>query len=109
MSNASVTLEWAGVIAGSGAAGSVLTKILGRRRDNAEAAGAIAQAAVVLVAPLERRVSALEADNALIKADNARTTSKLHLALNHIRTLYTWISSHSFERTPPQPPEELGL
>lgn len=111
VSNTSTTLEWAGVVAASGGVGSVLTKIFSRRKDNADAAAAIAQAAVALVAPLEKRVSVLETDNALMKAEHARTASKLRLALDHIRTLYAWISAHalSFERTPPQPPEELGL
>ena len=102
-------LELVGLLTGGGVVGSVVTKLLGRRRDEAEAAAAITAAAVSLVAPLERRVLALELANERTNNTLRVTGSRLQLALDHIRALYTWISSHSFEPTPPQPPEELGL
>lgn len=105
----SSALEWVGVLTGGGVVGSVATKLLGRKRDDSEAAAAITAAAVSLIEPLERRVRALEIANEQTNTTLRLTSSKLQLALDHIRALYSWIYSHSFERTPPQPPEELGL
>lgn len=102
MSQSSSALEWAGIITGSGVAGSVLTKILGRKRDHAEAVKIITEAAVTLVQPLDQRISALE-------QAKQKSESKLAVALNHIGTLYSWISLHMPNHTPPPPPEELEL
>ena len=102
-------LELVGIVVGSSAAGSIVTKVFERRRDrsqgtllDAEAAQVIANTAVTLVAPLEARVTALE-------AENLRTKSKLQVAIDHILDVHKWIGEHIPGRQPPQPPSELGL
>lgn len=109
MSQSSSALEWVGVITGSGVVGSVLTKILGRKRDHAEAVKAISEAAVTLVQPLDNRISELTTRVATLEYAKQKSESKLTVALNHISTLYSWISLHMPNHTPPPPPEELEL
>lgn len=102
-------MEWAGVVAGSGVAGSILTKFFGRKRDNAETIKVLADAAVVLISPLEQRITQLEESDRSTKLKLHETESRLSLAVNHIQTLYTWISANMPNHVPPKLPEGLAL
>ncbi|QXN72998.1 minor tail protein [Mycobacterium phage Phillis] len=115
-------IEWAGVALGPA---GVLAGVLGKgwfdRRTvatknpseetklDAEAAQIIANTAVALVAPLKTEINELSTRVTTLETENQATTSKLQLAVNHIRTLYSWIYSHIPDKTPPQPPSELGI
>lgn len=109
-------LEAAGLIAGSGAAGSLITKFLGRDKDRAEVtnisadtAGVFVDAAVKLIVPLQAEITALTTRVGTLESENTATKTKLQLAIDHIRALRSWISTHISDKTPPQPPSALGL
>lgn len=95
-------LEWAGVVAASGGVGSLLTKALSRRQDNADIAKVFVDAATALVAPLEARLSVVEAENGVFK-------TRLQLAIDHIQELRSWIYTHLPTKSPPPMPTGLGL
>lgn len=115
--------EVAGLVAGSGGFGALVTKLLSRRVDQttankneaeeeslkADATESLANAAVLLVAPLQDQITKLTGRVSTLEAENAATKSKLQLAIDHIRELRFWISRQTPDKTPPQPPSALGI
>lgn len=109
-------VEWAGVVLGSGAVGSIVTNVFNRRKVkadagkiDAEAAQTIATTAVTLVAPLQAQVTDLLDRVETLEAENTTTKSKLQLAIDHIRELRYWIRTHLPDKTPPASPSGLGV
>lgn len=116
-------LEWAGVAAGSGTLGVLITKAFDwqvnratagkteaeETKIDAEAAQVIAETAVILVAPLKAQIDSLTARVGTLEAENTVTKTRLQLAIGHITELRRWIATHIPDKTPPQPPEGLGL
>ena len=109
-------LEWAGVIAGSGAVGSVITKLFDWKRAEAEeekldadAAQAITQAAIGLIAPLQAQVTDLLERVTILETENHMTKTKLQKAIDHIRELRRWVHTHLPDRTPPAAPVDLMI
>lgn len=109
-------LELAGVVAGGGVAGSVITKFLGRDKERAEVtnmsadtAGVFVDAAVKLIVPLQAEITALTTRVGTLESENTATKTKLQSAIEHIRALRFWISMHIPDKTPPEPPNNLGL
>lgn len=112
-----------GIVAGSGAIGSVATKVLDRSvtratanrteaeetKLDADAAQVIAQTAVSLVAPLQTQVDSLRERVMVLEAENNSTKSRLQVAIDHIYELHAWINTHLPQRRPPQPPQALGI
>lgn len=76
---------------------------------DAEAAQIIANTAVALVAPLKTEITDLTKRVETLETENQEKTTKLQLAVDHIRALYNWIYSHIPDKTPPQPPPTLGI
>ncbi|BBY34912.1 hypothetical protein BST33_00075 [Mycolicibacter minnesotensis] len=113
-------LEWAGVAAGSGVLGSLITKVFDWKlktkeasaaipRLDAEAAQIVANTAVSLMAPLQHQVAELQSRVEALETEYEASQSRLGLALKHIRSLYSWIYTHAPDHTPPAPPKELEL
>lgn len=116
-------IEWVGIIAGSGVVGSVVTKAFDRQvtkatarkteaeetKIDADAASVLAQTAVTLVAPLQTQIDGLTIRVRTLEAENTATKSKLQLAIDHIRELRHWIGTHIPDKSPPQPPADLGV
>lgn len=108
--------EWASVILGSGAVGSVVTSVVNRKKHKADAASTIAQTAVTLLAPLQsqvrdllKRVEKLEDENAATKEKLGHAETRLEMALGHIKQLRRWIAEHLPDKTPPPPPIQLEV
>ena len=106
--------EWAGVILGSGAVGSVVTRIVNRsqiqaeeEKLDAEAAHALTQAAVALVAPLQLQITDLLGRVEILENENRETKTLLQKAVDHIRELRRWVHTHMPDRTPPPAPAGL--
>lgn len=76
---------------------------------DADAAQVMVQTAITLVAPLKQEISDLVVRVDSLESENALTNSRLALAIDHIRALRAWISTHMPDKTPPQPPIDLGL
>lgn len=76
---------------------------------DAEAVHAITSAAVALVAPLQSEITKLSARVDTLEEENSLATTKLELAIGHIRALLAWISDHLPQKSPPPPPSALGI
>lgn len=112
----SQTLEVIGIIAGSGTAGVLVTKLFDRRKTSAEsnmidaeAAQVIASTAVTLVAPLQSEIDKLTVRVGTLETENTTTKTLLGVAIDHIHDLHRWIDEHLPGKQRPQPPPTLGL
>lgn len=76
---------------------------------DAEAAATITKTALLLVEPLEAKVSDLVGRVAVLEKENAQTAARLKSAIDHIRALRAWIRQHVPYPDPPTPPPGLGL
>ena len=74
-----------------------------------DAAQVIAATAVELVAPLKAELADLRGRVGLLEDENAKTMSKLQMAINHIRELLIFIRNHIPDKTPPTAPADLGI
>lgn len=109
-------VELVGIIVGSGAAGAGVTEFLNRRKSrseakrlDADAAQSLAEAAVVLVAPLQAQIESLTSRVQTLEEEDRRKTTLFGIAVGHIRDLHAWIDKHMPGNDRPLPPAELGL
>lgn len=121
------TIEVIAVVTGSGVGGVLLTKasdwVISRATSkkvaqrleaeagkfDAEAVQAITSAAVALVAPLQAEVTKLTERVVALEDENKKTKTLLQLAIEYIRALRLWIDTQIPDKSPPQPPADLGL
>lgn len=114
----SAVLEW--VAALSGPSGVVIGAWgkgwLDRRKSvsegtkiDAEAAQIIANTALSLIAPVEKKVKDLTTRVDELEEENRKTKSKFQVAIDHIRSLYLWIDRHLPDKTPPSLPTALEV
>lgn len=120
-------LELVAYVLGGGAVGHLTTRVFewatNRKADkkviqrteaeagkyDAEAVRALTAAAVTLVAPLQAEVAELRLRVDALEDENTKTKTLLQLAIEYIRALRSWISTHIPDKSPPQPPADLGL
>lgn len=114
----SAVLEWVAALSGpSGVAlGAWGKSWLDKRKSpaeetriDAEAAQIIANTAVSLIAPVERKMKELAERVELVEEENRQTKSKFQVAIDHIRSLYVWIDRHLPNKTPPSLPTALEV
>lgn len=117
------TLEVVGMIAGSGVAGALITKLFERKQArasvektaaeegliDAEAAHIIAGTAVSLVAPLQAEIDKLTVRVGTLETENISTKSLLGVAIDHIHDLHLFIDIHLPGQVRPPLPPTLGL
>ncbi|SUE29614.1 Uncharacterised protein [Nocardia farcinica] len=108
--------EWAGVIAGSGVVGGIVTALFDRKltqantnvaeaaaeKTEADEAEVLTRIAVSLVEPLEKRIAVLE-------RENIKTNSTLTDAIHYIHELRCFIAVNVPDKTAPEPPASLGI
>jgi hypothetical protein len=76
---------------------------------DADAVQAITNAAVTLVGPLQGEITKLTLRVDALETENHTTKTLLETAIEHIRALRMWISTHLPDLSPPHPPSVLGI